>query len=249
MNFYDSIIEGAQELPANERGQLYAAVLEYLYYRREPDFPMRPAPKAIYVSFRPVLDNQLSASERGRKGGRPRKPKSKTKAEVSETQKPNETTAFRDCEENQNQSETTPCEKEKPQLSENEGFSESEQEQEQERCSSSPLRGKDEAHEEEAARFAEWRRQVVAHLNAVTGSHFRPNSSETRKSLDARFREGYTAEDCKRVVDNMAARWLPDPKMREYLRPSTLFRPSKFEGYLYSSPKEAEHAGYGDWEF
>ncbi len=128
MNFYDSIIEGAQELPATERGQLYAAVLEYLYFRREPDFPMRPAPKAIYVSFRPILDNQLSASKRGKKGGRPRKQRSRAKAEVSESEKLNETTGFQKGDGCEKQTES----KAKAEVSENASFSKSEQEQEQE---------------------------------------------------------------------------------------------------------------------
>ena len=117
MNFYDSIIEGAQELPAAERGQLYTAALEYLYFRREPDFPMRPAPKAMFVMMRPIFDNQLSAAERGKRGGRPQKTKSQTKAEVSENgpenEKPNES-------------------KPKAEVSEKGPFSKSEQEQEQE---------------------------------------------------------------------------------------------------------------------
>jgi len=72
MNFYDSIIEGAQELPATERGQLYTAALEYLYYGREPDFKMRPAPKALFVAMRPVFDNQIAKQKAGAKGGKSR---------------------------------------------------------------------------------------------------------------------------------------------------------------------------------
>ena len=111
MNFYDSIIEGAQELSAVERGQLYAACLEFLYYRREPNFKMKPTPKAMFVMMRPVLENQLAAKERGKKGGRPRKTKSQTKPEVFvEGQKTKSQT--------------------KPEVFENDGFSKSEQEQE-----------------------------------------------------------------------------------------------------------------------
>lgn len=117
MNFYDSIIEGAQELPASERGQLYAAALEYLYYGREPDFKMRPAPRAVYLACKPNFDRQREGATNGRKGGRPPKQKTQTKPPLSE---------------NQNQNETTPFENEKPPLSENGDFSESEQEQEQE---------------------------------------------------------------------------------------------------------------------
>lgn len=70
MNFYDSIIDGAQELPEQERGQLYTAVLEYLYYGREPDFKMRPTPRGMFVMLRPVLDNQRAKQAAGSKGGR-----------------------------------------------------------------------------------------------------------------------------------------------------------------------------------
>lgn len=83
MNVYDSLIEGAQELPASERGQLYAATLEYLYYGREPDFPMRPAPKALFTAMRPVFDNQRAKQEAGRRGGRA---KAKTKQTASKTE-------------------------------------------------------------------------------------------------------------------------------------------------------------------
>lgn len=72
MNFYDSIIEGAQELPASERGQLYTAALEYLYLGREPDFKMKPAPRALFVAMRPVFDNQIAKQKAGAKGGKAR---------------------------------------------------------------------------------------------------------------------------------------------------------------------------------
>lgn len=92
------------------------------------------------------------------------------------------------------------------------------------------------------------RRQVIAHLNAVTGSHYRPNTRETSvKHLNARFREGYTVDDCKHVIDTKAAEWLDDPKMRSYLRPETLFC-SHFEAYL-NQPRPREASGYGDWGF
>lgn len=119
MNFYDSIIEGAQELPATERGQLYTAALEYLYYGREPSFKMRPAPRALFVAMRPVFDNQRQAVVNGRKGGRPRKSETKQEPAVTESTQETET-------------ET------KPTLFENAPFSKSEQEQEQELEKPSP---------------------------------------------------------------------------------------------------------------
>lgn len=87
MNFYDSIIDGAQELPEQERGQLYTAVLEYLYYGREPSFKMRPTPRGMFVMLRPVLDNQRAKQAAGSKGGKARaKRQAKPKQEPSKTQ-------------------------------------------------------------------------------------------------------------------------------------------------------------------
>lgn len=139
MNFYDSIIEGAQELTVQERGQLYVACLEYLRYDgREPEFAMRPAARAVYLAVRPVLDNQLSAQERGRKGGRPRKSESKPKAEVSERQpkakKPTESKPKAEVSKVAPETESSG----QARLFGNAQFSKSEQEQEQEREKPSP---------------------------------------------------------------------------------------------------------------
>jgi len=51
------------------------------------------------------------------------------------------------------------------------------------------------------------------------------------------LQRGKTEADCKRVIDVMASHWKFDPKMREFLRPSTLFNPEKFDGYL-NKPKK-----------
>lgn len=89
MNFYDSIIEGAQELTPLERGQLYAAGLEYLYYGgREPDFPMKPAAKALFISHRPSFDRQIAQSERAKK---PRPSRRKHNGEPNASQTVTET--------------------------------------------------------------------------------------------------------------------------------------------------------------
>ncbi len=132
MNFYDSIIEGAQELTVLDRGQLYTACLEYLFYGREPDFAMRAAPKAIFMSMRPVFDNQRAKKAAGGKGGRAgggRKARygnqnaSKTQAEPTENA--SETQAERKQEPTGTQSELFP----KTQAERPENASEQEQEQ------------------------------------------------------------------------------------------------------------------------
>lgn len=74
-------------------------------------------------------------------------------------------------------------------------------------------------------------REVVAHLNATCGTRFRASGRSTRRHVAARLREGRTVEEMAGVVDAMAALWLRNPHMRQFLRPETLFGP-KFEGYL-----------------
>ena len=88
MNFYDSIIDGAQVLSEEERGQLYVAALEYLYYEREPDFDMKPAPQAIFISMRPVFDKQIAKRNAGMKGG-----KTRAKVQANAKQTPSKTQA------------------------------------------------------------------------------------------------------------------------------------------------------------
>lgn len=73
---------------------------------------------------------------------------------------------------------------------------------------------------------------VVQYLNKKAGKKYSPESRETMKHINARIREGFTIDDFKTVIDNKVRDWLHDPKMRSYLRPTTLFSPSKFEGYL-----------------
>lgn len=72
-------------------------------------------------------------------------------------------------------------------------------------------------------------RQILAYLNQTTGRDFRL-TDRFRGLVDARIREGAKVEDFMAVVDNMAAAWSADPKMRMYLRPETLFG-GRFDGY------------------
>ena len=75
-------------------------------------------------------------------------------------------------------------------------------------------------------------KEIVDYLNQKTQSNFKAKTEETRKSIRARLKEGYTVEDFKRVIDSKSSDWSDSERMREYLRPSTLFRPANFEAYL-----------------
>lgn len=73
--------------------------------------------------------------------------------------------------------------------------------------------------------------EIINDLNQKTGKHFRV-TDDTRKLIRARWNEGFRFEDFQAVHSNMSAKWLHNPEMEQYLRPSTLYRASKFEGYL-----------------
>lgn len=83
---------------------------------------------------------------------------------------------------------------------------------------------------------AEAIRQIIDYLNTKTDKHFSPKTKETQKTINARLKEGYTVDDFKRVIDNKVQDW-SGGDMEQYLRPSTLFRPSNFEAYLNQKPR------------
>lgn len=84
--------------------------------------------------------------------------------------------------------------------------------------------------------------EVISYLNKKVGADFNPKSKDTVQMLNARFKEKYTVADCKKVIDNMYEAWYSNIKMREFLRPSTLFRPTNFENYLNRSKVCSDNA-------
>ena len=79
--------------------------------------------------------------------------------------------------------------------------------------------------------------EIVRYLNEKTGKHFQAKG-ETVKYINGRLNDGYTVDDFKKVIDKKSRKWKDDPKMYEFLRPSTLFAPSHFDEYL-NEPEEA----------
>ena len=77
--------------------------------------------------------------------------------------------------------------------------------------------------------------EVISYLNQVCGTSYRPTSKESQKHIKARLNDGFNVDDFKKVIDNMAYKWLKDEKMNRYLRPETLFG-TKFESYLNEIP-------------
>ena len=75
--------------------------------------------------------------------------------------------------------------------------------------------------------------QVLNHLNTVAGSKFQKGKTSL-ENIRARLREGHTVEDMILMVDYKHVHW-EGTTQYDYMQPTTLFRPTKFEGYLHSA--------------
>ena len=82
-------------------------------------------------------------------------------------------------------------------------------------------------------------KEVIDYLNQKAGTKYRSTTAATKRLVGARLKEGFTVDDCKKVIDNKVTDWLYDEKMKNYLRPNTLFQASKFESYLNEVPKKS----------
>lgn len=79
-------------------------------------------------------------------------------------------------------------------------------------------------------------KMIIAYLNDKAQTAYKSKSKTTQQHINARLAEGFTVDDFKSVIDKKCAEWLNDPKMQQYLRPSTLFG-AKFEQYLNAPTK------------
>nr|DAK42060.1 MAG TPA: hypothetical protein [Caudoviricetes sp.] len=91
--------------------------------------------------------------------------------------------------------------------------------------SKQPKKAKETKADKEAA-------EVIDYLNIKTESSYRATTEANVKPIRARLNDGFSVEDCKKVIDTKSGQWLNNPDMVKYLRPTTLFSPSKFESYL-----------------
>ena len=73
--------------------------------------------------------------------------------------------------------------------------------------------------------------EIISYLNQKLETKYSHTSRDTKKHIQARFRDGFTLDDFKYVIDVKVSEWGNDSKMSSYLRPKTLFG-TKFESYL-----------------
>ena len=84
--------------------------------------------------------------------------------------------------------------------------------------------------------------EIVQYLNQKTNKNFKHTSKVTQRHIRARLAEGFTVSDFKQVIDKKCSDWLRDQKMKEYLRPETLFG-TKFESYVNSKTTTTKQTG------
>lgn len=73
--------------------------------------------------------------------------------------------------------------------------------------------------------------EVLEFLNEKTGRKYQAVDANT-KIITSRLKEGASVDTCKAVIEAKVAEWGTDAKMAEYLRPATLFNPTKFAQYV-----------------
>jgi len=76
--------------------------------------------------------------------------------------------------------------------------------------------------------------QVVEYMNTIAGTKYRANTGNTAKMILARYKDGYTMDEIKKVISTQYAKW-KGTDMMQHFNPVTLFRPNNFEKYLNSA--------------
>jgi len=80
--------------------------------------------------------------------------------------------------------------------------------------------------------------EIIQMFNQLTGKRDNTKTESNREHINARLEEGRTKEEMKAVILDRIKKWGRDPKMKQYIRPSTIFLPSKFDQYLNEIPAE-----------
>ncbi|MBY0754070.1 conserved phage C-terminal domain-containing protein [Clostridium sardiniense] len=98
-------------------------------------------------------------------------------------------------------------------------------------------------------------KEIIDFLNEKLDTNYKSITKTTVRLIEGRLDEGYTVDDFKKVIENKKKSW-KGTKYEAYLRPSTLFRESKFEEYLnekvysrVSVPDEIFKDMYSEFDF
>lgn len=84
----------------------------------------------------------------------------------------------------------------------------------------------------------DWKcKEIIEHLNNVTGCEYRTDSKNTINLIKQHMKEGYKKEDFIGVIDKKYKEW-KDTEREKYVRPETLFG-DKFEAYVNQKEKRS----------
>lgn len=72
---------------------------------------------------------------------------------------------------------------------------------------------------------------VIQYFNEKKGCHYRVANKKYVNLIARLLKDGFSEDDCKKVVDVKCEEWLGNEEMEKFLRPETIFG-SKFETYL-----------------
>lgn len=73
--------------------------------------------------------------------------------------------------------------------------------------------------------------EILDFLNEKCERKYKPTDTNL-KFIIGRLKEGYTEQECRQVIAKKRREWIDNDKMREYLRPATLFNAEKFNQYV-----------------
>ena len=90
--------------------------------------------------------------------------------------------------------------------------------------------------------------EIVEYLNKKTNSQYRPTANKTQNLIKARYNDGFSLDDFKKVIDVKTAEWLNDSRMNKFLRPETLFG-TKFESYLNQKSETKSNNVDSGWDY
>ena len=80
-------------------------------------------------------------------------------------------------------------------------------------------------------------KEIIEHLNNVTGCNYKTDSENTIMLIKRHMKEGYEKEDFINVIDKKYKEW-KGTEREMYVRPETLFG-EKFESYVNQKDKKS----------
>lgn len=213
MVFYKSFMVATDDLEPELYKTVIKMVLHYAMEGKEPEGDT--IAKAFFSLIKPQIDANNRRYANGKQGGR-KSNQDETKVEPNV----NDNANVNDLKDINSRTGTTTC-----------AESDNESVQAETKGEPHPEQAKKSKKAKETKADTE-ATEIIEYLNAKTGSSYRATTEANIKPIRARLNDKYTVEDCKRVIDSKVGQWLNNPEMNKFLRPETLFRPSKFEGYL-----------------